>query len=447
MMDTSIRRIVITEDEDLDLDKLLLGDNSGARQLSSSHLQSPPRSLPTSSSLHSSSPSLSANKTTAASAVEERCIGDETTPTSPGPILARDEGWILPTPAQPGDYINTSLRRVPSKSILKKTSSYGNFDSLMLSSKSGGVGMSRRASSCSLGRQSRGQVGNSALDSSLSGGVLKVAKRTSYLSLDLSNSQGSGAQHVAIGWDLDDSLPSKCCAMPASSSRNNFIPPGRDDVSDDGDRTAGIDSSGSRHSGTSSAKIRRNVSFNSVDIREYDRTIGDNPSCRSGPPMSLDWSYSKNYEKKLDEYELERSSERVNSLRKLHVNKWKRRNMLTYQWGHTEDEMKEARRNTKKMQRQRSMTKTMMPMHFVEEAFMNLTKFITKKTDKGDGDDDWSSSDLSNSASTKDSTHRYKGSPQLLSSGLLREDTIASLTTTDTNEEGPQDQVVIPPTS
>jgi hypothetical protein len=23
-----------------------------------------------------------------------------------------------------------------------------------------------------------------------------------------------------------------------------------------------------------------------VDVREYDRTVGDNPSCRSGPPVS-----------------------------------------------------------------------------------------------------------------------------------------------------------------
>jgi hypothetical protein len=34
-------------------------------------------------------------------------------------------------------------------------------------------------------------------------------------------------------------------------------------------------------------KLRRNsVSFHSVDVREYDRTVGDNPSCRSGPPVS-----------------------------------------------------------------------------------------------------------------------------------------------------------------
>merc|ERR1712238_242161 len=34
------------------------------------------------------------------------------------------------------------------------------------------------------------------------------------------------------------------------------------------------------------------VSFKAVEIREYDRAIGDNPSCSSGPPIALDWNYS-----------------------------------------------------------------------------------------------------------------------------------------------------------
>jgi hypothetical protein len=34
---------------------------------------------------------------------------------------------------------------------------------------------------------------------------------------------------------------------------------------------------------------RRTVSFNTVEIREYVRTLGDNPSVRSGPALSLGW--------------------------------------------------------------------------------------------------------------------------------------------------------------
>lgn len=125
--------------------------------------------------------------------------------------------------------------------------------------------------------------------------------------------------------------------------------------------------------------------------------------------LSLDWSYSKKYEQKLEEYEAQRSSERVKSLSKLHVNKYKRRNLLAFHWGHSEDEMKEARGNTKKIQRQRSMTQLMLPISMCEEAVISLKTFVSKRKNKAVDKDDWS--DLSNSASTKDTTNR--SSPRL----------------------------------
>ena len=33
------------------------------------------------------------------------------------------------------------------------------------------------------------------------------------------------------------------------------------------------------------------VHFDQVEIREYSITVGDNPSCSSGCPISLDWEY------------------------------------------------------------------------------------------------------------------------------------------------------------
>jgi hypothetical protein len=32
--------------------------------------------------------------------------------------------------------------------------------------------------------------------------------------------------------------------------------------------------------------LKRSVSFSEIQIREYNRTLGDNPSCSSGPPIS-----------------------------------------------------------------------------------------------------------------------------------------------------------------
>jgi hypothetical protein len=45
--------------------------------------------------------------------------------------------------------------------------------------------------------------------------------------------------------------------------------------------------------GTQRPKGRR-VKFNKIQIREYERTLGDNPCVSSGPALSLDWSYNDN---------------------------------------------------------------------------------------------------------------------------------------------------------
>jgi len=474
-MDISIRRIVITEDEDLDLDKLLLGDTSGVQSDQSTvPLPSPPLQRAIDATATCAAPQSVGQISPSRALLAQEDKGDEDgrghfiqpTPAQPGdylnnsvqkapsksilksailsppsPILAEEEEgdddgkghWILPSPAQPGDYLNNSLHKVPSKSILKKTSSYGNFDS---STNSGG--MSKKSSflsfmdssgrSVSSHRSNRSRNGmapaKEPLNNLLYQGVNKTDVKLSFISPAASFTT-EGTQS-SIGWDLDES--------PKLGPRNNvlngtvinntsLIPPvplfksdeGLDHKSDqsnntsDADVAAGMDASGSRHSLTSDStgKMRRNVSFCSVNVREYDRTVGDNPSCRSGPPLSLDWSYSKKYENKdLEEYELERSSTRVKQKSKLHVNKYKRRNLLSFHWGHTEEELKEARRNTKKMQRQRSVTKLMLPLSMAEECFLNVKNFVIgKKSEGSERSDDWS--DISSSASTKGSSSRH----------------------------------------
>lgn len=40
--------------------------------------------------------------------------------------------------------------------------------------------------------------------------------------------------------------------------------------------------------------MTRNVSFSHLQIREYEVTLGDNPSVSSGAPVSLGWNYDPN---------------------------------------------------------------------------------------------------------------------------------------------------------
>jgi len=79
-----------------------------------------------------------------------------------------------------------------------------------------------------------------------------------------------------------------------------------------------IDSDDSVHSTSStissSSSSSRSVSFDKVEIREYSVTVGDNPCCSNGPPMTLGWTYYTGNEEThhlpLDQYEQYRDGHR-----------------------------------------------------------------------------------------------------------------------------------------
>ncbi len=48
---------------------------------------------------------------------------------------------------------------------------------------------------------------------------------------------------------------------------------------------------------------RKKLTFGQISIHQHDLTIGDNPSCSSGPPVSLDWKLIRSDSYNLDEYE------------------------------------------------------------------------------------------------------------------------------------------------
>jgi len=327
----------------------------------------------------------------------------------PAPIFAEeddeDEGavhWVMPAPAKPGDFLTTSINKVPNKSILKKVSSYGNFDASKSSVSSYTSGKPQRRKSTSM-------------DSEAKAAMRLDRRKPSFLNLSMGSassnrSEISGGSSYGVGLDLGDSSSlvhsprgqnNVFCPVDENSVQNlNNIPPPLmipppptipppslpilTTHAQDADRAAGsVSVSKSLDLSSSGKKMTRSVSFHSVDVREYDRTVGDNPSCRSGPPLSLDWSYSKKYEqpKTLEQYEIERE-DRVRSLRQLHVNKYRRRNLLSFNWGHSEEDMKSARKETKKLQRQRSLTQALLPIHMAEEAFISVKGFIAKKRGK-----------------------------------------------------------------
>ncbi len=106
----------------------------------------------------------------------------------------------------------------------------------------------------------------------------------------------------------------------------------------------------------SSPHHRRHVKFGNIRIREYERTLGDNPAVSSGPPISLDWGYSdeeqvipvEEYEKKKSECEPKRQ------LRML--SRFKREQILEEDVGVTRLEMKASMREVVSIQKMRKIS-------------------------------------------------------------------------------------------
>ena len=59
------------------------------------------------------------------------------------------------------------------------------------------------------------------------------------------------------------------------------------------------------HENKSSETIQKNVSFDSIEIREHPRILGDNPSVKRGPALSLGW-YNRGRVTKLSVNEFEK---------------------------------------------------------------------------------------------------------------------------------------------
>jgi hypothetical protein len=86
-------------------------------------------------------------------------------------------------------------------------------------------------------------------------------------------------------------------------------------------------------------KPRFSVSFDRIKIREYERTLGDNPSCTSGPPISIGWTYLHSYDFPIDEYERNKT---VRSKREFRLPAGHRADLLTQEWQCPEDDIRKA---------------------------------------------------------------------------------------------------------
>ena len=116
--------------------------------------------------------------------------------------------------------------------------------------------------------------------------------------------------------------------------------------------------------------MKRNVSFSSLKIREYDVALGDNPCCSHGPPISLGWDFQDRNDIHLEEYEQKRNPRR--SPHELLLSNNIRHCLLRKEAGHTKSDLVKAMREVKKVQRQRKITGMFLPASHLDEAFEGI---------------------------------------------------------------------------
>ena len=124
-------------------------------------------------------------------------------------------------------------------------------------------------------------------------------------------------------------------------------------------------------------KQERNVSFDSVNVRLYAQTLGDNPSVPCGPPIQLDWMYEEEPPIGIDEYEGTRRRRWIHP-QQMALSYNQRQNILSYYYGHTMEEIKHASLLASKVRQQRNAT-NLIGKAFVIEEFLGSAARKTKR--------------------------------------------------------------------
>ena len=115
------------------------------------------------------------------------------------------------------------------------------------------------------------------------------------------------------------------------------------------------------------------VRFDRVEMREFDRTVGDNPSVSSGVPIGLDWNYNPNpLVKDLEDYETDRAPRR--SKRELALGPSAREDMLLRDWGLTFRELNKTTIETDSIRKQRYKSAVQNPMLQKRDEILETTK-------------------------------------------------------------------------
>jgi hypothetical protein len=95
------------------------------------------------------------------------------------------------------------------------------------------------------------------------------------------------------------------------------------------------------------------VSFGLIQVREYNRVVGDNPAVSDGPPMSIGWEFVQKEAVSVYVYEKRKLSRRTSDLR---LGNFTCKCILRQDCDFSWEEIRAAEKRVRKIQRQRRQT-------------------------------------------------------------------------------------------
>ena len=121
-----------------------------------------------------------------------------------------------------------------------------------------------------------------------------------------------------------------------------------------------------------SAPIKRNISFSTLEIRNYEVVLGDNPGGSSGPPVSLGWNYDESETKVLCMEEYDQTREARRKRHELHLKSKNRWEILLDKNEHTVREITQATEDASKMRklRRKSPSKISRQLEKIKSAIL-----------------------------------------------------------------------------
>jgi hypothetical protein len=124
--------------------------------------------------------------------------------------------------------------------------------------------------------------------------------------------------------------------------------------------------------------LKRNVSFGSMKIREYNVEISDHPSCSYGPPIQLSWDYKEREDETLDSYEEKRSTQKRRTGHELLLSFYERHFMLIKTAGYSKSEIRETMKEVERVKRERQITDMLLPTQKIDEQMENVVDTVKR---------------------------------------------------------------------